>query len=112
LRRTKLVLRRAFAAAAVDNYLKHGGTPLVVAAPDGNSPIHSDTEWGDASDGSDSVESFFLGTVIRAVEGAHRRDAGHRAIAGFSMGGYGAMNTALRHPQLLGLRRPPDCPPC
>jgi len=32
-----------------------------------------------------------------AVEGAHRRDACHRAIFGFSMGGYGAMNLAQRH---------------
>src|SRR5579884_1174806 len=96
------VFRYAHAAQVLDSYIAHGGTPVVLAAPDGNSPIHSDTEWGDASDGSDSLESFILNTVIPAVEGSHRRNAAHRAIVGFSMGGYGAMNIALGHPRLFG----------
>ena len=40
--------------------------------------------------------------VISAVEGAHRRDRRNRIIAGFSMGGYGAANLALRHPTVFG----------
>jgi S-formylglutathione hydrolase FrmB len=96
------VFHFAHLAAAVDNYIAHGGTPLVIAAPDGNSPLHADSEWGDASDGPDRVESFILNRVIPAVEGAHRRDPFHRAIAGFSMGGFGAMNIGLRNPGVFG----------
>lgn len=92
----------AHAAQVLDTYIAHGGTPVVLAALDGNSPVHGDTEWGDASDGSDSLESFIVDTVIPAVEGSDRRDAAHRAIVGFSMGGYGAMNMALGHPGLFG----------
>jgi hypothetical protein len=39
--------------------------------------------------------------VIPAVEGSNRRDASHRIIAGFSMGGFGAASIALRHPDLF-----------
>ena len=42
------------------------------------------------------------GAAIPAVEGAHMRDAAHRAIAGFSMGGYGAMNIAMQDPGVFG----------
>jgi S-formylglutathione hydrolase FrmB len=83
-------------------YVAHGGTPFVLAVPDGNGSHHADTEWADAADGSDRVETRFMDEVIPAVEGRHRRDAGHRAIAGFSMGGYGSMNLALRHPGVFG----------
>jgi S-formylglutathione hydrolase FrmB len=96
------VFRYAHLAQVVDEYIARGGAPLVIAAPDGNSPAHYDTEWGDASDGSDSVESFILDNVVPAVEGSHRRDVAHRAIVGFSMGGYGAMNIGLRHGNLFG----------
>jgi S-formylglutathione hydrolase FrmB len=76
--------------------------PFVVVAPDGNSTGAGDPEWADSADGSVRVESFVTGELIRAVEGDHRRDRAHRAIAGFSMGGYGAMNLALRHPDSYG----------
>lgn len=89
-------------AAAMGAYLRAGGTPFVVAAPDGAGEVHDDSEWADAADGPDQLDSFLTRVVIPAVEGAHRRDAAHRAIAGFSMGGYGAMNLALRHRDLFG----------
>ncbi len=41
-------------------------------------------------------------TDIPAVEGAHRRPASLRVIAGFSMGGYGAMNIAMQNRRLFG----------
>ncbi len=40
--------------------------------------------------------------AIPAVEGTHMRDAAHRAVAGFSMGGYGAMNIAMQNPGVFG----------
>jgi S-formylglutathione hydrolase FrmB len=89
-------------AGQVASYVAHGGAPFVLAVPDGNGSHHADTEWADAVDGSDRIEDRLLEEVVPAVEGRHRRDAGHRAIAGFSMGGYGSMNLALRHPGVFG----------
>lgn len=89
-------------AARVREWVARGGTPFVLAVPDGNGSHHRDTEWANAADGSDRVEDRLLREVIPAVEGGHRRDAAHRAIGGFSMGGYGSMNLALRHPDVFG----------
>jgi S-formylglutathione hydrolase FrmB len=88
--------------AYMDARIAAGAPPFVVAAPDGNGAVHSDTEWADSKDGEDRLESFVTEAVIPAVEGMHPRDRDHRAIAGFSMGGYGATNLALRHPDLFG----------
>lgn len=84
--------------AALDQAFASGSAPFVVASPDGNGDQHDDTEWANAVDGSDQLETFVINKVIAAVEGNAPRDAAHRAIAGDSMGGYGAMNLALRHP--------------
>jgi S-formylglutathione hydrolase FrmB len=79
-----------------------GVPPFVLAAPTGSGDAHGDTEWADSVDGRDLVERYVVGQVIPAVEGAHRRDRMHRIITGFSMGGFGAANLALRHPDVFG----------
>jgi enterochelin esterase-like enzyme len=89
-------------AAQLDAAIKHGAAPFVLVSPDGNGAHHNDTEWADAFDGTDTIESDFIHNVIPAVEGTAPRDRAHRAIAGFSMGGYGAMNLAERHPTMFG----------
>jgi S-formylglutathione hydrolase FrmB len=89
-------------ATAAAHYVATGGTPFELVVPDGNGDHHADTEWGDAADGSDMIESRLLDAVLPAVEGAHRRSPARRAIAGWSMGGYGAVNIALRHPGVFG----------
>jgi S-formylglutathione hydrolase FrmB len=76
--------------------------PFVVAAPTGGGTAHSDTEWADAADGKDLVETYLIKDVIPAVEGPKPVPAEMRAVVGFSMGGYGAANLALRHPDLFG----------
>jgi S-formylglutathione hydrolase FrmB len=86
----------------LDEQFEAGAPPFVVAVPSGQSDIHPDTEWADSVDGEVEVESFIVTTAIPAVEGANRRDAAHRAMAGFSMGGYGAANLAEHHPDLFG----------
>ncbi|HYZ56851.1 MAG TPA: alpha/beta hydrolase-fold protein [Streptosporangiaceae bacterium] len=82
--------------------LEEGYPPFVVACPDGNGERHSDTEWANSADGGEQVENRLLDAVIPTVEGARRRDAAHRAITGFSMGGYGAMNIAQQQPGTFG----------
>ena len=84
-------------AQALDDAFIHAAPPFVLASPDGNGIHHEDTEWADAVDGSDQIETRLLDAVIPAVEGTNPRDRAHRAIAGFSMGGYGAINLAERH---------------
>ena len=86
----------------LDEQFAHGWRPFVVAVPQGGSAVRGDDEWGNAADGSDRLESFVTGDVVRAVEGAARRDRAHRAIAGFSMGGYAAAYDAALHRDTYG----------
>lgn len=94
MRSVKDVLDQAFTTG--------GEAPFIVAAPTGEGTAHDDTEWADAQDGKDLVETYMVKNVIQAVEGKTPRPPGMRAIVGFSMGGYGAANLALRHPDLFG----------
>jgi S-formylglutathione hydrolase FrmB len=89
-------------AAMLNRRLQEGYPPAVVAIPDGNGEHHSDTEWANSYNGSDLVMSRVVDADIPAVEGAHRRPAALRVIAGFSMGGYGAMNIAMQNPGVFG----------
>ncbi len=73
------------------------GRPFVVALPDGRAG-DIDTEWGDDARGRFHIETFVTQQAVALVEGDQRRPATLRAIAGFSMGGYGAAALGLRHP--------------
>jgi S-formylglutathione hydrolase FrmB len=89
-------------AQLLDERNAKGAAPFVLVAPDGNGPVQEDTEWADAADGAIKLESFVIDNLIAAVEGHHRRPARDRALIGFSMGGYGAINIGLHHPDLYG----------
>jgi enterochelin esterase-like enzyme len=89
-------------AQTLDKLLQEGYPPFVFASVDGNSERHPDTEWANSHDGSDRVLDRVIDAAIPAVEGTHMRDAAHRAIAGFSMGGYGAVNIAMGNPGVFG----------
>jgi S-formylglutathione hydrolase FrmB len=56
-----------------------------------------------SQDGKRKYEDFFLQEFIPGVEKRYRAQAGRssRGIAGISMGGYGALHIAFRHPQLF-----------
>lgn len=55
-------------------------------------------------DGQHRYEDFFLQEFIPGIEKRYRAetDRTNRGIAGISMGGYGALHIAFRHPQLFG----------
>jgi S-formylglutathione hydrolase FrmB len=89
-------------ANVLNKRLQEGYPPFVFASVDGNGEHHADTEWANSVDGSDLVMDRLLDAAIPAVEGSHMRNAAHRAIAGFSMGGYGAMNIAMQNPGVFG----------
>ncbi|MGA2097171.1 MAG: alpha/beta hydrolase-fold protein [Candidatus Acidiferrum sp.] len=54
-------------------------------------------------DGKSRYEEFFIQEFLPGVEKRYRTKAGRafRGIAGISMGGYGALHIAFRHPQLF-----------
>ena len=81
----------------LDAQMCRTGRPFVVAVPDGRAGT-LDTEWGDDARGRFAIETFVTQRAVALVEGDQRRPAALRAIAGFSMGGYGAAVLALRHP--------------
>lgn len=89
-------------AQTLSRLLQEGYPPFVFASVDGNGERHADTEWANSRDGSDLVMDRVTDAAIPAVEGTHMRDAAHRAIAGFSIGGYGAMNIAMQNPGVFG----------
>jgi S-formylglutathione hydrolase FrmB len=71
---------------------------FLVATPDGGANFYINSK-----DGKDRYEDFLLQEFFPFIE-RHYRAApgrGHRAIAGISMGGYGALHIAFRHPQLF-----------
>jgi S-formylglutathione hydrolase FrmB len=75
--------------------------PVIVVMPDGgNTP---DAGWySDWLDGSRQWESFHINALVPWVDANFRTlGNGHRMIAGFSMGGFGAMSYAARHPGLF-----------
>jgi len=87
---------------ALDQAFMHGVAPFLVVSLDGHGAAHYDTEWADSVNGQDMVETTLLNVVIPSIESGSPRIREQRAIAGFSMGGYGAMNLALRHPDVFG----------
>lgn len=89
-------------APALEQLFASGVRPFVVVAPNGQSSPRHDTEWTDSADGQVRLENWVVNLLVPAVEGAHHRDRAHRAVVGFSMGGFGAMNLGLKHPDLFG----------
>jgi S-formylglutathione hydrolase FrmB len=55
-------------------------------------------------DGRQRYEDFFLREFMRIIERRYRIEPGRaaRGVAGFSMGGYGALRMAFLHPDLFG----------
>ncbi|HET9105034.1 MAG TPA: alpha/beta hydrolase-fold protein [Solirubrobacteraceae bacterium] len=88
----------------LDNQLSLGRLrPMILVYPDGRigQSTFSDSEWANTPSGR--FESYVL-EVVRNVDRRfstvrNRRD---RVIAGFSAGGYGAMNIALHHLAVFG----------
>jgi enterochelin esterase-like enzyme len=75
----------------------HQIRPMLLVIPYGKSgSFGNDTEWADA--GAGRYEGFVM-DVVRDVDHrfATRPDRQHRAIAGLSEGGYGAINVGLHH---------------
>jgi S-formylglutathione hydrolase FrmB len=73
--------------------------PMIWVFPDGQ----QNSFYGDAFDGHKQVYSNVIGEVLPYVEANYRALANrpYRAMEGFSMGGYGAVLYAAKHPELF-----------
>jgi S-formylglutathione hydrolase FrmB len=71
---------------------------FLIATPDGGAGFYINSR-----DGKNRYEDFLLQEFFPLIEKRYRAAAGraNRAIAGVSMGGYGALHLAFRHPQLF-----------
>lgn len=71
---------------------------FLIATPDGGASFYINSK-----DGHERYEDFLLQEFFPFIEKRYRVAPGraHRAIAGISMGGYGALHLAFRHPQLF-----------
>jgi S-formylglutathione hydrolase FrmB len=71
---------------------------FLIATPDGGAGFYIDSR-----DGKNRYEDFLLQEFFPFIEKRYRVSPGraNRAISGVSMGGYGALHLALRHPQLF-----------
>ncbi|MGB7070301.1 MAG: alpha/beta hydrolase family protein [Pyrinomonadaceae bacterium] len=75
------------------------GLDLILVCPDARDSWYTD---GDLAD-SEQFETFFFSELIPMLEGSYRIEPSreNRAIAGNSMGGYGALKFALKRPDLF-----------
>jgi S-formylglutathione hydrolase FrmB len=76
---------------------------LIMVLPDGNGQI-SPSEWGNSYDQSQMMETLVAADLVKYVDQKFRTIAqpADRAIGGLSMGGFGAMNIAVHHPDIFG----------
>ena len=77
---------------------QHQLTDFLIATPDGGAGFYINSK-----DGHNRYEDFLLQEFFPFIEKRYRvaPSRGHRAIAGISMGGYGALHLAFAHPQLF-----------
>ena len=77
---------------------QHELTEFLIATPDGWASFYINSR-----DGKARYEDFLLQEFFPFIEKRYRvaPGRGHRAIAGISMGGYGALHLAFSHPQLF-----------
>ena len=71
---------------------------FLIATPDADASFYINSK-----DGKTRYEDFLLQEYFPFIEKRYRAAPGrsHRAIAGISMGGYGALHLAFRHPELF-----------
>lgn len=93
------------AGQSADTLIALGRIPeLILILPDGNGRPGQTSEWGNSFDHRQNIETYVAHDLVKYVDAKYRTlaDAAHRAIGGLSMGGFGAMNIAIHHPDVFG----------
>lgn len=80
------------ARTKITEYLR--GIPLIVILPDGENSWYVNS----ATERNDRFEDYLVKDIPRYVNKLYSIDTTRQAIAGLSMGGYGALMLALKHP--------------
>jgi enterochelin esterase-like enzyme len=77
--------------------------PMIIIMPNGDSSFYINSY-----DGKENYEDFFVKEFMPAVEKKYRIKAEKkfRGVAGLSMGGYGTLIYALKHPELFAAAAP------
>lgn len=77
--------------------------PMIIIMPNGDSSFYINSY-----DGKENYEDFFVKEFMPAVEKKYRIKAEkkYRGVAGLSMGGYGTLIYALKHPELFAAAAP------
>jgi S-formylglutathione hydrolase FrmB len=90
------------AAMTADSLIAAGAIPpVILVMPDGQNSYWVDS---DAGSGFGAVETALVQDLVPHVDRTYRTIPLRRArmIGGLSMGGYGAVHLALKHPELFG----------
>jgi enterochelin esterase-like enzyme len=98
-------IRGGKAAQSADTLIGHGEIPeLIMIFPDGNGRSGETSEWGNSFDQKQLMENFVALDLVRFIDQKFRTipAPAYRAIGGFSMGGFGAMNITVHHPGIFG----------
>jgi enterochelin esterase-like enzyme len=86
---------------SADTLIALGKIPgLILVLPDGNGRPGTTSEWGNSFDQRQLIETY----MVKYVDAKYRTipDAAHRGIGGLSMGGFGATNIGVHHPDVFG----------
>ena len=90
---------------SADTLIALGKIPeLIMVLPDGNGRPGATSEWANSYDQHQLIESYVVNDVVKYIDSKYRTipDAANRAIGGQSMGGFGATNIAVHHPDIFG----------
>ena len=90
---------------SADTLIALGKIPeLILILPDGNGRPGATSEWGNSFDQHQRIETYVAIDLVKYVDSKYRTlpDRTHRGIGGLSMGGFGATNIALHHPDVFG----------
>ncbi len=95
-------IRLGEAARTADSLIGSGAIPpVILVMPDGRNSWYVDS---DPASGSGAYETAIVVDLVKHIDGQYRTIAERRGrmIAGLSMGGYGALHLAFKHPELFG----------
>lgn len=93
------------AAESADTLIATGkAAELILVLPDGNGHPGATSEWGNSFDQHQLIESYVVNDLVKYVDAHYRTipDAMDRGIGGLSMGGFGAANIGIHHPDIFG----------
>jgi S-formylglutathione hydrolase FrmB len=79
--------------------------PVILVMPSGTRSYFADEEWANGVISGNQWETFVARDLVHAIDARYRtiRSGSARGLAGYSEGGYGALNIGLHHSGKFGL---------